>query len=930
MKNIFKSLTVLCLVLCLGLLLVACGGNKNGGNGKGDGKDEHDCYEDGHVFADEPEYIYTQPTCNNPGEARVRCTMCDEADVIEIEPLGHNKVVVEEAIEPTCTTVGWTARIKCDREGCWETIQVPEVIAMKEHEVELVQVLAPEYDYPGAIGVGCKNCEGAIQYTDIPSIEEGDYTFVRNEGENKIFSGTVEGYDIEFAVSNFVVEYRTVSGMGVFLVTEYKGNSTDIVIPETVADRDVYGIADSAFKNNTDIVSVTFPDDIYYVANGAFAGCTSLERVENYSYGRYPERVFENCTSLTTLSLGENVIAINDYAFAGCTALESVTWTGSDTYSMTIGERAFMNCSSLETVTLPGSLSIDGRGVFEGCESIEELYLPYASGAYYAYINFLGDLFTYDFVGSSAVNANVPASLKKVTLHIELNVMNAAWLESVTIMGEEHWTELQEGYFAGCTSLREIVLPDNIKDIGAGAFEGCTSLTFTEKDNGVYFGTILVGLTDAAKNGGISEFVVADGTTVISPDFFNDLVLDKITVPASVKSFSGIRVVESIGAFYYAGTMADWFNVEIYEYYDCPLYYATEFYMLNDSGVYETLGDTLVIPESADMLPYNHFFGWNYTTLVIHDGVGVLCATLPETLERVYYGGTIEQWVNVHYTGYYAQPLNRTPNFYVPDGNGGWELLKVIVIPEGTKNVYREQFKNFANVETVVIPSSVQFINQYAFSGCTGIVNVFYEGTASEWQSLSSQNEFYDFGSANIYYYTENVNTVFAGLSSGALYWHYDENGNPVSWSAGTVDGKTYNYSSTEITVSDNYWMLLQYADSEGVLEEFMKETQLEMYRSSSTKEEFAEKIRAFAAETAAGLQLTFANGEITLTQNGDSTVLGKYIEINGEIHVKIGYQVSVFCYVDAENDQVYEYNAVEENGVLYTATKHIYTLANS
>lgn len=923
MSRIFKRLSVIFLGICLGALLVSCGG----GNGGGNNGPKHDCAKDGHIFG-EPEYTYTEARCTTPGEVRVRCSVCDETEMRETEPLGHNGVIIEEAIEPTCTTTGRTAKIKCDRQGCWEVIQQPETVEKKEHEAKLLEVNAPDYIHSGRIVIGCENCESFSGYVDLLSVNEGNYTFVRNEGENKIYSGTVEGYDVEFAVSNFVLEYRYMDGYGRYILTEYKGESTNIIIPQTVGEQEVDGIDDTAFKNNINIVSVTFPDSLDYVAAGAFSGCTSLERIENYSYGRYPERIFENCTSLRTLVIGENVFAINDYAFAGCTSLESVVFEESELYSRTIGEGAFKNCSKLEVLKLIGSVTLSGRGVFEGCTSVKELVADGLSGYDSAYIHYLGDLFTYQYVGNSTVNANIPASLKKVTISIGLSVMNAAGLESITLIGEDHKTTLQEEYFSGCASLTEIVLPNNIVCVGANLFEGCTSLQFDEKNNGVYFGTMLVGLTEEAKNGGITEFVVAEGTTIISPDFFEELNLDKLTVPSTVKGFRGVSSVTEMGAFYYAGTLEDWFTVSIDEEDHSPMKYAEEFYMLNTDGNYEPLGSTLVIPESIKEIFFYHIYGWEFTTIVIHGGVEGIYARLPETLNCIRYSGTMEQWLKIGYNGQATMPLNRTSNFYVPDGNGGWEMMKVIVIPEGMKRVYNSSFWGFANVETVVIPSTVEYIEQYAFSKCTSIANVFYEGNASDWQSLSSQNSFHNFGSdVNIYYYAEDVNTAFAGLNSGDMYWHYDKNGKPIAWSDGIVSGKTYNYTSTEVTVSNEYWMLLQYADAQGVLENLLDAEQLAMYRSSSNKEEFAAKVENFASKTGTNLKLTFANGKLTMSQNGQSTVIGNYLEMNGEIYVKIGYQVSVFCYIDAENNQVYEYNVVEDNGIVYTATKHVYDL---
>ena len=46
---------------------------------------------------------------------------------------------------------------------------------------------------------------------------------------------------------------------------------------------------------------------------------------------------------------------------------------------------------------------------------------------------------------------------------------------------------------------------------------------------------------------------------------------------------------------------------------------------------------------------------------------------------------------------------------------------KKIVIPEGTKQIDIEEFKNFENVEEIVLPNSIEVINMFAFAGCKSL-----------------------------------------------------------------------------------------------------------------------------------------------------------------------------------------------------------------
>ena len=56
-----------------------------------------------------------------------------------------------------------------------------------------------------------------------------------------------------------------------------------------------------------------------------------------------------------------------------------------------------------------------------------------------------------------------------------------------------------ENAFKGCTNLSEVILPVSVTTIGAGAFNGCNSLTSLRKVT-VFDGNVSYGSFDACKN----------------------------------------------------------------------------------------------------------------------------------------------------------------------------------------------------------------------------------------------------------------------------------------------------------------------------------------------------------------------------------------------------------------------------------------------
>lgn len=110
---------------------------------------------------------------------------------------------------------------------------------------------------------------------------------------------------------------------------KYKGTAADVTIPSRYEGKPVTTIGHAAFFNSA-VTSVTIPDSVTAILDGAF----------------------EKCSELTNISIPNSVTSIGLSAFAHCTSLKSITLPSS---LSTIGNFAFDGCPSLMTVTYPGS-----------------------------------------------------------------------------------------------------------------------------------------------------------------------------------------------------------------------------------------------------------------------------------------------------------------------------------------------------------------------------------------------------------------------------------------------------------------------------------------------------------------------------------------------------------------------------------------------
>ena len=87
-------------------------------------------------------------------------------------------------------------------------------------------------------------------------------------------------------------------------------------------------------------------------------------------------------------------------------------------------------------------------------------------------------------------------------------------------------------------------------------------------------------------------------------------------------------------------------------------------------------------------------------------------------------------------------------------------------------------FKDNTNIEEIVIPSTITTIGKNAFSGCTNLVYVYYQGLNGGWQKITigEGNEILSSDKLCFYSETEPVNMDY-------VFWHI-ENDKPVLWEA--------------------------------------------------------------------------------------------------------------------------------------------------
>jgi len=118
----------------------------------------------------------------------------------------------------------------------------------------------------------------------------------------------------------------------------------------------------------------TIPDGIKIIAAGAFSGCSHLTSIEiPNSVTGIGWGAFSECSRLTSIVIPNSVKSIGDYAFNKCFRLTSIEIPNSVTI---IEDYAFKGCSSLTSVTIGNSVKSIERGAFESCSRLTSIEIP--------------------------------------------------------------------------------------------------------------------------------------------------------------------------------------------------------------------------------------------------------------------------------------------------------------------------------------------------------------------------------------------------------------------------------------------------------------------------------------------------------------------------------------------------------------------------
>ena len=258
----------------------------------------------------------------------------------------------------------------------------------------------------------------------------------------------------------------------------YCSGLTSITIPNSVTS-----IGSSAFYNCSGLTSITIPNSVTSIGSSAFSGCSGLTSItipnSVTSIGWY---AFSGCSGLTSITIPNSVTSIGQYAFSGCSGLTSITIPNSVT---SIGQYAFSGCSGLTSITIPNSVTSIGEYAFYNCSGLTSVTIPNSvtsigsrvfpsrRNGLNVYITDLISWCNIDRVINDPSESPVPYTL----------YLNDKEIKDLVI--PNNVIEIGKKAFFGCSSITSVTIPNSVEIIGWSAFNGCENLTSVTIPNSV-------------------------------------------------------------------------------------------------------------------------------------------------------------------------------------------------------------------------------------------------------------------------------------------------------------------------------------------------------------------------------------------------------------------------------------------------------------
>lgn len=304
------------------------------------------------------------------------------------------------------------------------------------------------------------------------AVETGsDEIVVKNKTAKKVMGFIFLGITLAMVVvivvlmlkSFFKPTYELSENGQYYIVTDVGDKQKELEIEAEYEGLPVKEIGEEAFKDATALEKVVIPEGVEKIGKNAF----------------------ENCSALKEVAFPSTITVITANAFKNCDALEEIVIP--DTVTK-IESNAFYACDGVKKISIGKGVTTIGYEAFSGCVNVEEIYYNPVNCEAVSIIEDTNGQKSYDAryafyaVGTKAQGCTltIGKDVKYVSIGMFYGTLGAFDDEcGVTdVVFEEGSVCETIGMYAfdADNSIKQIVLPNTIKSIGAYAFAGCEEL----------------------------------------------------------------------------------------------------------------------------------------------------------------------------------------------------------------------------------------------------------------------------------------------------------------------------------------------------------------------------------------------------------------------------------------------------------------------
>lgn len=302
---------------------------------------------------------------------------------------------------------------------------------------------------------------------------------------------------------------------GTLSVFRYNASADTVSIPATVQNRPVTDISSNAFLFHSTLREVTLPESIHRIGMNAFGDCSNLTSINLDHVQVIESMAFLRCTNLLHISFAEQPLSIGADAFEQTAWLENqpdgVVYAGQTVYqykgntgaatvqlkegTKAIAAQAFSGCSFLTEMILPDGIENIQSSAFANCRNLEKISFPATLTKIEMSAFFNCEKLTDLQFPDSLHTVGGQAFAKTAWLESQSDglvyagrvayVYKGSMPQDTSLTLNPGTVSVAQSAFSGCSGLKEIVLPDSVKEIGTNAFVKCTNLSSVSIPSGV-------------------------------------------------------------------------------------------------------------------------------------------------------------------------------------------------------------------------------------------------------------------------------------------------------------------------------------------------------------------------------------------------------------------------------------------------------------